>query len=103
MNRMPGSATRIICGALMLASTVQPHPALAQSQPPPGSTANGTVPSSEGTVWNGLDPQPTPSEVAPAGAAQQARINHKLNKLDKQLLNDPLPKMPAGAPPVTGK
>jgi hypothetical protein len=54
-------------------------------------------------VWNGLDHQPTPSEVAPAGAAQQARINHKLNKLDKQLLNDPLPKMPAGAPPVTGK
>jgi hypothetical protein len=79
------------------------RPALAQSTDGPGSTINGTVPTAEGNVWNGLDHQPTPSEVAPLGNAQeQARINRKLNKLDKQLLNDPLPKVPAGAPQVQG-
>ena len=87
-----------ICGALMLAP-----PAMAQSAAPPGSTINGTVPTSEGNIYNGFDHQPTASEAGPSGdAQQQARINRKLNKLDQQLLNDPLPKLPAGAPPVAG-
>jgi hypothetical protein len=102
MTRRFGSAARLFCGALMLAAITR-HAALAQNAPPPGSTVNGTVPTSEGNVWNGLDHQPTPSDVAPIGnAQQQARINRKLNKLDQQLLNDPLPKVPNGAPPVTG-
>jgi hypothetical protein len=109
MDRLPGSAALrgrgraaaafLLGGALMLGTLAQP--AMAQSAPPPGSTANGTVPTSEGNVWNGLDHQPTPSEVAPINNPnQQAQINHTLRKLDKELLKDPLPKLPAGAPPV---
>jgi hypothetical protein len=100
MDRRSGCAAlaALLCGALLLAP-----PALAQSAAPPGSTLNGTVPTSEGNVWNGLDHQPTPAEIAPAtNSHQQAKQNHKLGKLDQQLLNDPLPKSPAGAPPVSG-
>jgi hypothetical protein len=100
MNRMSRSVL-VLGGALVLAPIVQP--ALAQSAPPPGSTINGTVPASEGNIWNGLDHQPTPSETAPINnPRRQAHVNHTLNKLDQQLLNDPLPKVPAGAPAATG-
>ncbi len=76
--------------------------ASAQSSGNPASTINGTVPTSEGNIWGGLDHQPTPGEVAPGSPQQQAKINHKLNKLDQQLLNYKLPKLPAGAPAVEG-
>ena len=102
MDRMRGTATLLLCGAFLLAAVAR-QPAQAQSAPPPGSTINGTVPTSEGNVWNGFDHQPTPSQVAPAGSAQQqSRINRKLGKLDQQLLNYKLPKVPADAPPVAG-
>jgi hypothetical protein len=79
------------------------QPARAQTGATAGSTVNGTVPLSEGNIWGGLDHQPTPSEAGPAiSSQQQARINHKLNKLDEQLLNDPLPQVPAGGPSVQG-
>jgi hypothetical protein len=111
MNRVPSvayltvcgrwAAGVILCGGLALASDVRP--ALAKSTATPGSTINGTVPTSEGNVWNGLDHQPTPSEVAPINnPQQQSQVNHTLNHLDNQLLNQPLPKVPAGAPPVQG-
>jgi hypothetical protein len=99
MDRMLGAATLLSLGVALL---VPLAPALAQGAPPPGSTINGTVPTSEGNVWNGMDHQPTPSEVPPASAQQQAKINHKLSKLDQQLLNYKLPKLPKGAPPITG-
>ena len=123
MVRLPGSADLIARGRAaaalalgglllmaqpalaqtMVAQTMLAQTMLAQTGAPPGSTINGTVPTAEGNVWNGLDHQPTPSEVAPAGnAQQQARINHKLSKLDQQLLNDPLPKLPPGAPVIQG-
>ena len=89
------------CGALAAAGARQP--ALAQTAAPPGSTINGTVPTSEGNRWNGFDHQPTPSEAAPDNDPhQQAQINHTLSKLDKQLLNEPLPKAPAVAPAANG-
>lgn len=76
---------------------------MAQSQPSPGATINGTVPTSEGNVWNGLDHQPTPADVPPITNPQTAdKINGELNKLDQKLMNDKLPKVPAGAPPVVG-
>ncbi len=99
MDRMRSAAALMLCSFLMAAPVI---PARAQA-PAPGSTVNGTVPSSEGNVWGGLDHQPTPSEVAPLNNQQeQAKINHKLSKLDQQLLNYKLPKVPNGAPPVAG-
>ena len=111
MNHSPGGATvpahgrlavaLVLCCGFALAPIGRP--ALAQSTATPGSTINGTVPTSEGNRWNGLDHQPTPSEVAPTGnPQQQTQVNHTLSKLDQQLLNQPLPKVPAGAPPVNG-
>jgi hypothetical protein len=88
-----------IAGAALLLSAAL---MLAQNAAPPGSTINGTVPTAEGNVWNGLDHQPRRDDRAPANARPQARINHRLSKLDRQLLNDPLPRAPAGAPPVAG-
>jgi hypothetical protein len=99
MDRKLGAATLLGLGAALLVPLV---PALAQTAPPPGSTINGTVPTTEGNVWNGLDHQPTPADVPPADEAQQQKINHKLDKLDQQLLNYQLPKLPVGAPPVAG-
>jgi len=99
MDRKRSAGALMLCSLLMALPLV---PALAQSAPP-GSTINGTVPNSEGNVWGGLDHQPTPSEVAPLNNQQeQAKINHKLSKLDQQLLNYKLPKVPNGAPPVAG-
>jgi hypothetical protein len=91
-------------GALVLGAGVAAvPPALAQSTGAnPAATVNGTVPSSEGNVWNGQDHQPTPADVAPTTMQQQDKINHKLQKLDQQLMNAPLPKVPSGAPPVAG-
>jgi len=110
MDRIPGSpaltahfgtAALLLCGVFILAPIGRP--ALAQTGATAGSTINGTVPLSEGNTWGGLDHQPTPSEAGPAfSSQQQARINHKLNKLDEQLLNDPLPQVPAGGPSVQG-
>jgi hypothetical protein len=107
MDRMRGvvvvsrQCRRVARGALLALLMAPIVPASAQTSPPPGSTVTGTVPSSEGNVWGGLDHQPTPSEVAPLNnQQQQAKINHKLGKLDQQLLNYKLPKVPNGAPPV---
>jgi hypothetical protein len=109
MDRMRGSADisrqyHRLASAVLLAVLMAPIvSASAQTSPPPGSTITGAVPSSEGNVWGGLDHQPTPSEIAPlTNQQQQAKINHKLNKLDQQLLNYKLPKVPPGAPPVAG-
>jgi hypothetical protein len=109
MDRMRGSADssrqcRRFAGIALLAVLIAPIvPAHAQTSPPPGSTITGAVPSSEGNIWGGLDHQPTPSEIAPLNnQQQQAKINHKLSKLDQQLLNYKLPKVPNGAPPVAG-
>ncbi|MCB8883265.1 hypothetical protein ACELLULO517_23650 [Acidisoma cellulosilytica] len=68
----------------------------------PAATVNGTVPTSEGNVWGGADHQPTEADVPQGTMQQQDKINRKLQKLDKQLLNDPLPKVPNGAPQVSG-
>jgi len=103
MDRLPITQARTVAALALGGAILLALPALAQNAPPPGSTINGTVPTAEGNVWNGLDHQPTPSEIAPVGnAQQQARINHKLSKLDQQLLNDPLPKLPPGAPAIQG-
>jgi hypothetical protein len=108
MDRLRGSTVfaAFVVGALTMGGAMVPGsivPAQAQTAPTPGSTINGTVPSSEGNVWGGLDHQPTPSEVAPLNnQQQQAKINRKLNKLDQELLNYQLPKVPNGAPPVAG-
>lgn len=92
-----------VCALLMGVGLVTITPALAQTgSANPAATVNGTVPSSEGNVWNGLDHQPTEADVPPTTMQQQDKINHKLQKLDQQLLNAPLPKVPAGAPPVAG-
>jgi hypothetical protein len=110
MDRIPGSlaltahfgATALLLGGALILIPIAPS-ALAQTGAPAGSTINGTVPLSEGNTWGGLDHQPTPSEAGPAvSAQQQARISHKLNKLDEELLNDPLPQVPAGGPSVQG-
>jgi len=78
-------------------------PALAQNgSANPAATINGTVPASEGNIWNGVDHQPTEADVPPISMQKQDKINHKLQKLDQELLNAPLPKVPAGAPPVAG-
>ncbi len=90
----------LLCGAMLLAS---PNPASAQSAPPAGSTINGAVPTVEGGTWGGFDHQPTEAEAPPISNPQQAaKVNRKLNKLDQQLLNYPLPKLPDGAPSVSG-
>jgi hypothetical protein len=99
MDRKLGAATLL---SLAAALVVPLAPALAQSAQGPGSTISGTVPTTEGNVWGGLDHQPTPADVPPSTAQQQAKINHKLDKLDQQLLNFQLPKLPAGAPSVSG-
>ena len=96
-----GSVTLLLAIALMLAPMAQA--ARAQTTATPGSTINGTVPTSEGNVWNGLDHQPTPAEIAPLNNPHRsAKEVHTLNKLNNELLNYPLPKVPAGAPPVNG-
>ncbi len=95
-------AVRILLWSALLVGSIG-SPALAQTTTTPGSTINGTVPTSEGNRWNGLDHQPTPSETVPIqNPHQQAKVNHKLNKLDQQLLNYKLPKLPSGAPTVNG-
>jgi hypothetical protein len=102
MDRIPG-VTACLLGGLLMLEPLARLPALAQTAPPPGSTINGTVPSSDGNVWNGFDHQPTPADTAPVtGLHRRAHVNRTLGKLDRQLLNDPLPKIPAGAPQADG-
>lgn len=93
-----GAASLGLAGAVIWMTLV---PAGAQTPAPPGSTINGTVPTAQGNVWNGLDHQPTPSEIAPITSPKQnARVNRKLNKLDSELLNAPLPPPPKGGPSI---
>lgn len=68
----------------------------------PAATVNGSVPTSEGNVWNGMDHQPTPADVPQTTMQQQQKINNQLNQIDQQLMNDKMPKVPKGAPPVSG-
>ena len=68
----------------------------------PAATINGSVPSSEGNVWGGADHQPTEADVPQGTVQQQDKINQQLQTLDQQLMNEPLPKVPTGAPPVAG-
>lgn len=90
-------ATVFLLGALPLA------PARAQNGGAnPAATINGSVPTSEGNVWNGMDHQPTPADVPPTTMQQQQQINNQLNQIDQQLMNDKMPKVPKGAPPVSG-
>lgn len=85
------------CGVAPMAT------AFAQGAPAnPAATVNGTVPAAQGNVWNGLDHQPTQSDVPPMGSSQQQQVNKTLNQLDNQLMNQPLPKVPSGAPTVSG-
>lgn len=100
MTRIDLGRQSVAAAALGLVLTLA-APAFAQSTNP-AATINGTVPSSEGNVWGGLDHQPTEADVPPATAKQQEKINRKLQKLNNQLLDAPLPKVPAGAPPVAG-
>ena len=102
MNPVLGCVVRVFGGVLLLGSLVRP--ALSQVSAAPGSTINGSVPHSEGNVWNGLDHQPTPGQTAAVtNPHQQAQVSHTLSKLDRQLLNDPLPPAPAGAPQVDSR
>jgi hypothetical protein len=101
MNRILGTAALVLGSVLLLGPVAAP--ALAQTAPPPGSTINGSVPHAEGNVWNGLDHQPTLAGTVPIHTHRQAQVNHTLGTLDRQLLGDPLPKIPAGAPQVGSK
>lgn len=74
--------------------------AFAQSSGNPAATINGAIPASEGNVWNGQDHQPTEAEVPQGTMQQQDKINRKLQKLDQQLMDAKLPKVPNGAPAV---
>ncbi|HTI00980.1 MAG TPA: hypothetical protein VL752_08545 [Acidisoma sp.] len=90
-------AMALLLGAVPLA------PALAQSNSAnPAATINGSVPKSEGNIWNGMDHQPTEAEVPQGNMQQQQQINNQLNQLDQQLMNEKLPKVPQDAPPVSG-
>ena len=93
-----------VAGAALLGTALATAPAaFAQSSSTnPAATVNGTVPTAEGNVWGGADHQPTEADVPQGTMKQQDKINHKLQTLDQQLMNDPLPKMPAGAPQVSG-
>jgi hypothetical protein len=99
MQRLPVAifATVLLLGAAPLA------PALAQNGGGnPAATINGSVPTAEGNVWNGMDHQPTEADVPQGNMQQQQQINNQLNQLDQQLMNEKLPKVPKDAPPVSG-
>lgn len=99
MWRRPAAtfATMLLLGAVPLV------PAYAQSGGNnPAATINGSVPTSEGNVWNGMDHQPTEAQVPQGTLQQQQQINNQLNQLDQQLMNQKLPKVPKDAPPVSG-
>ena len=72
------SAAGLGLGAALILGSARA--ALAQSPGNPASTINGTVPTSEGNIWGGLDHQPTPGELPPGDVQQQAKINHKLEQ-----------------------
>jgi len=104
-NGMAGSRhlAHAVLGLMVLAGVGAAQPARAQSGPPnPAATINGTVPTAEGNVWNGMDHQPTEAEVPQGSAQQQNQINNQLNQIDQQLMNAKMPKVPNGAPPVSG-
>jgi hypothetical protein len=92
---------RLLGAAVLCLSLAAAAQASAQSNNP-AATINGTVPSAEGNTWGGFDHQPTEADAPPTSAAQQAKINRKLEKLNQELLDEKLPKVPAGAPPVAG-
>lgn len=95
-----GLAAAALC---LILGTAPLAPALAQSNGAnPAATINGSVPSSEGNVWNGMDHQPTAADVPQGNLQQQQQINNQLNQIGQQLMNDQLPKVPKGAPPVSG-
>lgn len=101
LSRLAQLALAVIgCGVAPMAA------AFAQAAPAnnPAATVNGVVPSAQGNVWNGMDHQPTQSEVPPMGnTQQQQQVNKTLDQLDNQLMNQPMPKVPNGAPPVSSK
>lgn len=99
MRRLPAA----LCATVLLLGAVPLVPAFAQNGGGnPAATINGTVPTAEGNTWNGMDHQPTEADVPQGTMQQQQQINNQLNQLDQQLMNDKLPKVPKGAPPVTG-
>ncbi|GAB0119188.1 hypothetical protein Acid7E03_32600 [Acidisoma sp. 7E03] len=89
-------------GFAVVAALAVAAPAWAQNGANPAATVNGTVPTSEGNVWNGLDHQPTEAEVPQGTLQQQNQINNQLNQIGQQLMDAKLPKEPKGAPPVSG-
>ncbi|GAB0112719.1 hypothetical protein [Acidisoma sp. C75] len=90
--------------ALGAALLLAPAAALAQGTAAnPAATVDGQVPSAEGNVWNGLDHQPTASDVPPiADTKQNQQINNTLDQLNRQLQQYQLPKVPPGAPQPSG-
>jgi hypothetical protein len=56
------------------------------------------VPSANANVWNGHDHQPTAASAPPLSARREKKVDTTLNALNKQLLDQKLPKVPAGAP-----
>jgi hypothetical protein len=93
---------RLLAAALLGFGLGAASQASAQGSNNPAATINGTVPSSEGNIWGGMDHQPTESEVPQGSMQQQQQINNTLQNLDQQLLNEKLPKLPEGAPAVSG-
>lgn len=93
----------VVFGLAFLAGAGAALPARAQSgSANPAATVNGTVPTAQGNVWNGLDHQPTEAEVPQGSAQQQTKINDQLDQLGQQLMNAKMPKVPGDAPPVSG-
>jgi hypothetical protein len=56
------------------------------------------APSVNANIWNGKDHQPTASSAPPLSAKHEKKVDTTLNALDKQLLDQKLPKAPAGSP-----
>lgn len=92
----------VLLGLALLGAMAASAPASAQSGGNPAATVTGTVPTSEGNVWNGLDHQPTPADVPQGTLQQQNQINNQLNQIGQQLMDAKMPKEPKGAPPVSG-
>ena len=82
---------------LLVASVAVPLPALAQTAAPAASSSTA-VPSVNANRWNGKDHQPTAAAEPPLSAKRKSKEDHTLNSLDKQLLDQKLPKAPAGSP-----
>jgi len=92
MPRIRSIAITLLC----LGSVATPMTAGAQSTAAAPRAA--AVPTSNANVWNGLDHQPTEASAPRLSAKREKKVDHTLGTLDQQLLDQKLPKVPAGAP-----